>query len=148
MLAHYIALRLAVLVILSSVSMPCLLAAPSTMASAAVTLASTSTSSAPTVMLGNTSLVGVSYNFGGMLEEDFFGGTQDSSSSNMQSKKINAPSLLCSGIPYAESPVGDLRFAAPVPKDSLDTNEFDASSFGFPCPQPGVSLLRCIVYSG
>ena len=86
MLAHYIAPRLAVLVILSFVSMPCLLAAPSTMVSAAVTLARTSPSSAPIVMLGNTSLVGVSYNFSGMLEEDFFGGTQDSSSADMQSK--------------------------------------------------------------
>ena len=56
------------------------------MVSAAVTLASTSPSSAPIVMLGNTSLVGVSYNFSGMLEEDFFGGTQDSSSADMQSK--------------------------------------------------------------
>ncbi|RPD53051.1 esterase 1 [Lentinus tigrinus ALCF2SS1-7] len=103
--------RLAALVTLFAAQLPCLLAASST----SVTLTSTSSNSAPTVILGNSSLVGTSFNFGGLLEEEFFG-----------------------GIPYAESPVGELRFAAPVPKDNVGCDVFDASSFGFPCPQLGI----------
>lgn len=38
------------------------------------------------------------------------------------------------GIPYAEPPVGDLRFKKPVPKKSLDS-PFDASKFGNVCLQ-------------
>jgi para-nitrobenzyl esterase len=39
------------------------------------------------------------------------------------------------GIPYAQPPVGPLRFAAPVPHDSWD-GVFDADEFGPPPPQP------------
>lgn len=39
------------------------------------------------------------------------------------------------GIPYAEPPVQNLRFRPPLPKKPW-TNVFDASKFGFICPQP------------
>ncbi|KAF9145927.1 hypothetical protein BG015_011756 [Linnemannia schmuckeri] len=38
------------------------------------------------------------------------------------------------GIPYAEPPVGDLRFAAPVPKAPF-TEIHDATQYGHTCPQ-------------
>ncbi|KAL1679332.1 Alpha/Beta hydrolase protein [Schizophyllum commune] len=39
------------------------------------------------------------------------------------------------GIPYAEAPVGKLRFAPPVPR-ALNGSTFDVTSFGPACPQP------------
>jgi para-nitrobenzyl esterase len=40
------------------------------------------------------------------------------------------------GIPYAQPPVGRLRFAAPAPHEPWD-GVFDAAEFGPPPPQPG-----------
>ncbi|KAJ7144526.1 esterase 1 [Mycena epipterygia] len=39
------------------------------------------------------------------------------------------------GIPYAEPPVGDLRFRLPVLKTSLGVDTFDATEFGLACLQ-------------
>ena len=39
------------------------------------------------------------------------------------------------GLPFAEAPIGDLRFKPPVPIESWG-DALDASEFGFACPQP------------
>ncbi|KAJ7661901.1 esterase 1 [Mycena polygramma] len=70
----------------------------------------------PTILLGNTTLVGRDIP---SVQQEFFG-----------------------GIPYAEPPLADLRFKAPVFKSSLDSPSFNAMEYGPACLQalPGLSL--------
>ncbi|KAI0331004.1 esterase 1 [Cubamyces sp. BRFM 1775] len=76
----------------------------------------TASENLPVVKLGGTEVIGTSYKYLGAAEQEFFG-----------------------GIPYAEPPVNDLRFAPPVPKNTLDTPVFDATRYGLPCPQLGLN---------
>ena len=39
------------------------------------------------------------------------------------------------GIPFAQPPVGNLRFAPPVLQDALNVETLDATHFGAPCVQ-------------
>ncbi|KAJ7720798.1 esterase 1 [Mycena metata] len=45
---------------------------------------------------------------------------------------------LKAGIPYAEPPIGSLRFSAPVLKTTIQSDTFDATAFGPSCLQPGL----------
>lgn len=71
-------------------------------------------SSVPTIHLSNTKISGIA--LPSLGQEYFF------------------------GIPYAEAPVGDLRFAPPVLKLSPDGESFNASAFGPACPQFGIAV--------
>ncbi|KAI1795283.1 extracellular triacylglycerol lipase precursor [Ganoderma leucocontextum] len=66
----------------------------------------------PTVHVNGTSIIGTSQTFADVITVDFFG-----------------------GIPFAEPPLGDLRFAPPVEIDTLGVPTFDATAFGAPCVQ-------------
>ncbi|KAJ6625127.1 esterase 1 [Mycena sp. CBHHK59/15] len=70
--------------------------------------------SAPTIQLGNTTLVGRDIT---LLQQQFFG-----------------------GIPFAEPPLGSLRLRPPVLKRSLDSSTLNATEFGLACLQTGLPL--------
>ncbi|RDX40976.1 extracellular triacylglycerol lipase precursor [Lentinus brumalis] len=70
----------------------------------------------PQVKVGGTTITGSSHTFVGTQGIDFFG-----------------------GIPYAQPPVGNLRFAPPVLLDTPATKALDATQFGAPCVQLNVS---------
>jgi acetylcholinesterase len=64
---------------------------------------------APQVVIGSTKVFGVR-NIGS--DQDFF-----------------------AGIPFAEPPVGELRFSPPVPKEALSNDTFNATEYGPVCLQ-------------
>ena len=57
----------------------------------------------------------------------------------MRSAALATEVFMNLGIPYAEAPVGSLRFAPPVAK-ALGDSAFDASNYGSPCPQDRVRV--------
>ena len=89
------------------------------------------------VVLGNTTITGIATNLGNIGIE-FFGG---------KAYLFNLPvawgiDLICDsipGIPFAEPPLGALRFYPPVLVGSIPWSTFDATQFGAPCAQLNVS---------
>ncbi|OBZ71373.1 Lipase 1 [Grifola frondosa] len=78
----------------------------------ALSFCSFSLAATPHIQLGKTTLVGKENIIPGRGSQEFFG-----------------------GIPYAEPPVGTLRFAPPVLKYNLDVPIFNVTSYGNICPQ-------------
>ncbi|KAI0753756.1 extracellular triacylglycerol lipase precursor [Fomes fomentarius] len=66
----------------------------------------------PQVTFGNSTITGLATTVGGEIGVDFFG-----------------------GIPFAEPPVANLRFAPPVPKNAADVGVLNATQFGASCVQ-------------
>ncbi|PIL26309.1 hypothetical protein GSI_12065 [Ganoderma sinense ZZ0214-1] len=71
--------------------------------------------SAPTVEVNGTDIIGTVQTSADNTTVEFFG-----------------------GIPFAQPPVGALRFAPPAELDSLGVPMFNATTFGAPCVQPNV----------
>ncbi|KAI0742346.1 esterase 1 [Daedaleopsis nitida] len=69
----------------------------------------------PQVTITNTVVVGTSQTLSDGIGVDFFG-----------------------GIPFAEPPLGDLRFAPPIIQETLAVDTLNATAFGAPCVQFGV----------
>ncbi|PIL26547.1 hypothetical protein GSI_12305 [Ganoderma sinense ZZ0214-1] len=69
----------------------------------------------PTVEVSGTSIIGTTQASADNVTVEFFG-----------------------GIPFAQPPIGELRFASPVEVDSLGVSTFNATAFGAPCVQPDV----------
>ena len=89
--------------------------------------------SQPNVQLGGTTLIGKRLQASNL---DFFGGYFPL----ILTRWLSYCSL--SGIPFAEPPIGGLRFSPPRPKYSLfPLQSFDARNYGNPCLQP-VSTSR------
>ena len=57
----------------------------------------------------------------------------------MESLPLGKSAFEYLGIPYAESPVGDLRFADPKPAKTW-TGIRDATSYGKACPRPSLPV--------
>lgn len=90
----------------------------------------------PQVNVGGTTITGVSQAYQAGIDIDFFGGmTYRGDSLIVHALRYH---LLCSGIPYAQPPVGKLRFAPPVLLDEPATDALDATHFGPPCVQLNV----------
>jgi hypothetical protein len=93
---------------------------------------------APTVQLGNTTVTGAAF---GNIE--FYGGIW------LEDQNLCITNFFI-GIPYAEPPIGSLRFKHPVPIRTFGSPTLDASRYGMACLQAGVSapyLLHPFPYS-
>lgn len=96
----------------------------------------------PQVKLGGTSVVGIQT----ALDQEYLGG---------QNLFACIFANVLRGIPFAEPPIGNLRFAQPILKTSLQVETFNATEFGPAClqaddpvslfsyPSPGIHIDLC-----
>lgn len=87
----------------------------------------TSAYALPQAKLGKTTIIGRDVSDG----VEFFGGEHSS-----LRYWLKASANYCSGIPFAEPPLGPLRLSRTVLKTRLDTPTFNASAYGKSCIQP------------
>ena len=91
---------------------------------------------APTVKINATSIVGTSQLSATNVTVEFFGGQYTDEPTDSM-----AWALTCwraAGIPFAEPPLGELRFAPSVATDTFATSTVNATAFGASCVQLGV----------
>ena len=80
----------------------------------------------PHVRVGDTTIIGTELP---TFKQEFFGGKK------VFFSFVSGFIQLFSGIPYAQPPLGPLRFSPPVPRFLLNTSIFNALNYGAACPQ-------------